>query len=325
MKAAVTGATGFVGRHLVAELIRAGHAVSAVVRPTSDLIGLNSASIAVAALDDATSLATAFDCCDVVYHLAGAVDFGDDRQRFRQVNVGGTANVIAAARKSGVRRLVHCSSIVAVGASLRPLRLDESARWNLGGLNVPYVNTKREAEELALAATGPNLETVVANLACVVGPGDHAGSEFGTICRRFWRGNLPIHFGGGNNFVDVRDVANGLRLCADQGRAGERYILGGTNRTMTAFFSELARAAGRMIPRLRLPSPVGWLTARLEKQFATKKRSRAYLTAAQAKLLPYFFFYDCSKAERELGFIARSLSETLSDAHADWRLQRRSA
>ena len=101
----------------------------------------------------------------------------------------------------------------------------------------------RRAEELALAANGRGLEVVVVNPACVIGPDDFTSSEFGTLCRRFWLGRLPIHFGGGNNFVDVRDVASGIVSALDRGRPGERYILGGANRSLTAFFRATLRPA----------------------------------------------------------------------------------
>ena len=97
---------------------------------------------------------------------------------------------------------------------------------------------------------------VVVNPGCVIGPDDHTGSEFGTLCKRFWKGRIPFYFAGGNNFVDVRDVADGIRSAADRGRPGERYLLTGTNQTLGQFFTAMTRAAGRTIPRLGLP---GWL------------------------------------------------------------------
>jgi len=325
MKAAITGATGFVGRHLVAELVRSGYEVTAIVRATSDTSQLSDARIAIACLDSKDELTRALAGSDIAFHLASAVDFGSDSDRFHRTNVDGTRNVLAAAKTAGIRRVVHCSSIVAIGARRRPVLLDESSRWNLGRLNVPYVNTKRVAEELALAANGAGLEVVVANPSCVVGPGDHAGSEFGTICQRFWRGRLPIHFGGGNNFVDVRDVADGLRRCSESGRPGHRYILGGANRSMTTFFSELARAARRAIPRWRLPGSLAGLAAYLECRLSSKPRQRAYLSREQAKLLPYFFYFDCGKAQRELEYAPRPLAESLADAFRDWSGSARSA
>ncbi|MBX7105556.1 MAG: NAD-dependent epimerase/dehydratase family protein, partial [Gemmataceae bacterium] len=280
-RVAVTGASGFVGGHLVGELARHGHRVVAVVRGTSDVSRLTAAEVRRAELNDVESLTRALTGCDAVIHLAGAVDFAGDWPRFEAINVVGTANTVAAARAAGVGRFVHGSSIVAVGASARPVLLDESTKWNLRGMAVPYVTTKRRAEEVALEAAG--IDVVVANLASVIGPDDFAGSEFGVMCRRFWQGRLPIHFGGGLNYVDVRDAATGLRLAMDRGRPGCRYILGGANRSTGAFFGELARVAGRPIPRFRLPGAAAHVVAWAEATFGSGRRKRAYLSPGQAR------------------------------------------
>src|SRR5262249_31353186 len=152
----------------------------------------------------------------------------------------------------------------------------------------------------------------------VVGPDDFTASAFGTLCKRFWRGRLPLHFGGGNNFVDVRDVATGHLLAAEHGRAGQRYLLGGTNRTFTAFFGDWARVARRPIPRLRMPDALGRMVAALAERFRKSRSSRPSLTPGQARMLSLFFFCNCSKARRELGYEARPLANTLQDAHAFW-------
>jgi dihydroflavonol-4-reductase len=271
-----------------------------------------------AALDDRDALARAAHGCEVLFHVAGAVGFGDEWELFRRVNVDGTRNVLAAARLAGVRRVVQTSSIVAIGAAESPRLLDETAAWNLGKLRVPYVTSKRLAEEEALAAAGRALEVVVVNPASVVGPDDFSGSEFGTLCRRFWRGRIPFHFGGGNNYVDVRDVTDGHLRAAAFGRCGERYLLGGNNRTYTGFFADLARAARRPIFRLRLPVALARLGAALHDRLQRHSAARTYLSAAQARLLPLFFYYDSSKAERELGYRPRSLGVTLNDTHRFW-------
>lgn len=315
-RVAVTGASGFVGGCLVNALARAGHQPVAVVRATSDTTRLGGHEIRRADLDDPAALTQAFTHCDAVVHLAGTVDFGSDWPRFTQGNVVGTRNVVAAARAAGVRRLVHGSSIVAVGASRGPKPLDESARWNLAAEQVPYVTTKRQAEELALAAT--DLDVVVANIGSVIGPEDYVGSEFGVMCRRFWQGRLPVHFGGGLNYIDVRDAAQGLMLALERGRPAERYILGGTNRSAAGFFSELARAAGRPIPRFRLPAATARLIAWAEATLGSGRRRRAYLAPAQARLARWFFYFDATKARRELGLTTRPLAESLRDAFAFW-------
>jgi len=323
-RVAITGATGFVGRHLCAHLRRLGVEIVAITRTTSNTEPLQQLGVEIrhAELTDVPTLKTVFARCNSVFHLAGAVDFGTDWPRFHQINVVGTANVIAAAQSTCVERFIHCSSIVAVGASRAPETMNERTPWNLGPLCVPYVSTKRKAEELALAANGSKLEVIVVNPACVIGPDDDGQSEFGTLCHRFWKGRVPIHFGGGNNFVDVRDVVAGMVTAWQRGQPGQRYILGGANRSMTAFFGELAKAADKAIPRLRLPSIFGPAVALAEQTLSSGQRARAYLSPAQARLLPWFFYFDNAKAKSELGFHTRPLAVTLHDTFADWRKRR---
>lgn len=316
---ALTGATGFVGHHLATRLVQLGARVVALVRATSQTRRLTAAGVrcVVAELGDLVALVRGCTGCEFVFHLAGAVDFKADWERFRQVNVAGTANVVRAVRAAGVRRLVHTSSIVAVGATPWPAALDEEFAWNLGPVRVPYVSTKREAEELVLAEARQGLEAVVVNPASVIGPDDFSASEFGTLCRRFWRGRIPFHFGGGNNFVDVRDVVCGHLRAAQHGQPGQRYILGGHNRSYTAFFAELARVAPRPIVRLRLPDVVGEVVAAIGERLS-RRGSRSYLTAGQVRLLSLFFWVDSGKAARELGYRPRPFRTTVADTYRFW-------
>ena len=132
------------------------------------------------------------------------------------------------------------------------------------------------------------------------------------------RGRLPFYFGGGNNFVDVRDVAVGHLLAAEKGEPGERYILGGVNRTFTSFFGELARVADRAIFRIRLPGALAGVLAKLNECLARKKNHRSYLTTGQARLLALYFFYDDKKARNELGYLPREFARTVRDTHGFW-------
>ncbi len=326
-RVAVTGGTGFVGHHLTGQLRRAGAAITAVVRATSNtsrLVELGCDGV-VAELDDPTALTKAFAGAEIVFHVAAAVDFGHDLDRLRTINVGGTRNVLAAARSAGVRRVVHTSSIVAVGCSDQPVLLDERAEWTLEALRIPYLTTKREAEQAALDASGADLEVVVGNPACVVGPDDFSRSEYGTLCRRFWRGRVPFCFPGGSNFVDVRDVAEGLIRLASHGRAGQRYLLTGENRTHAEFYAALADAAGRRYLRLPLPAWSAPLLAGLLGFFPAKADSRPILSRETARLMGRYFFFDNRRARDELGWQPRPLAETLRDAHAFWMPPRAAA
>jgi dihydroflavonol-4-reductase len=317
---AVTGATGFIGHHVAMQLAAGGACVAALVRPTSVVTQLDHPHIRCVEIDlnDPASIARACGGCDLLFHLAGRVDFGGDWQRSWQVNVEGTRNILTAARLAGVRRVVHTSSIVAVGGTYQPRAQSESSAWDLANLRVPYVTTKRRAEELALAFSPGGPEVVAVNPTCVVGPGDFAGSEFGTLARRFWRGRIPFHFGGGNNFVDVRDVAAGHLLAAVRGRPGERYILSGENRTYTAFFAELARVAPRPIFRVLVPDVVGRAAAIMGDFWQRGQQSRPYLTTQQARVLQLYFFCTSGKAAQELGFRARPLRESLAETYRFW-------
>jgi dihydroflavonol-4-reductase len=258
----------------------------------------------------------------LLFHLAGAVDFEDNWQRLQQVNVEGTANILWAAQRAGVRRVVVTSSIVAIGGSDRLTLLDETAPWNLESLHIPYVTTKRQAEELALGDGFGDMEVVVVNPSCVIGP-DDSGSEFGAICQRFWKGRIPFFFGGGSNFVDVRDVALGHLAAAEHGRSGERYLLTGANASWNDFFVELSRVAPRAIPRLRIPAFFGAWFAACERFVRGGKRGRPSLSPAQAKLMPLYFYFQHNKATRELGFRPRSLRVTLADAYRSWEARQR--
>jgi dihydroflavonol-4-reductase len=120
------------------------------------------------------------------------------------------------------------------------------------------------------------------------------------------------------NVVDVRDVAVGLRLAAERGKAGERYILGGVNLTLTSFFGELAKQTRRTIPRVALPSALSPAVLWLHDRLSRPGKVRPVITADQARLAGWYFCFDCSKAARELGYCSRPLLTTLADTYSFW-------
>lgn len=324
----MTGATGFLGLHLCKLLRERGAQVTALVRASSNTSHLEPLGVrsVIASMDDRDSLASALRGCQLLFHMAGAVDFAGDWDRFRQINVVGTENVLAAAQTAGITRAVHTSSIVAVGAQkYSHQRASEDSAWNLGELRVPYVTTKREAEEAALACNSPMMEVVVVNPASVIGPLDYSRSEFGTMCYRFWKGRLPVYFRGGNNFVDVRDVALGHVLAAERGQAGERYLLTGYNLTYGEFFRELAKHSPRFLPRLPLPHLLAYAVAWLNEKFPPKNGARLYLSLGQARLVARFFYFESQKSAQALGYRCRPLAETLAETHAFWMPKERTA
>jgi dihydroflavonol-4-reductase len=158
----------------------------------------------------------------------------------------------------------------------------------------------------------------------VIGPEDYTRSEFGELCWLFWRGKIPLIFGGGHNFVDVRDVAVGHLLAAERGRPGRRYLLGGENRSWTSFFSDLTRAAGKSIPRMRVPALLGGVLSALHARLPYRRGQPPRLTAAQQRLLGLYFFVSSDRARRELDYQPRPLPVTVRDSHEFW-MNRRAA
>jgi dihydroflavonol-4-reductase len=316
---AVTGATGFLGGHLVLQLIARGYHVVALVRDLERAKRLQDAGVdcRLASLEDPDAMRAACQDAEIVFHLAGAVDFGSGEDRCIRTNVDGVKAIAEAAQAAGARKFIHVSSIVAVGANSKPIPIDESFSWNLDRLHIPYVSTKHQGELVALAMNQPGFEVVVANPSCIIGPDDFLGSEFGILCKRYWKGRIPIYFGGGTNFVDVRDVATGLIACATHGRGGERYLLSGVNRTYRDFFADLGQIAGKMKQQVRMPNWLGRLAGSLA-GLKKKPNPRPYLSKSQAKLMGWYFWYDPKKAKDELGYATRDWQETLRDTFQFW-------
>ena len=149
---AVTGATGFLGLHFVAEMRGHGANVTALIRSPNKagrLTALGTRCV-VAPLDDPPAMTAAAHGCEQFFHLAGAVDFGGGWDHLRAVNEDGTRNAVAAARAAGVKRFIHVGSIAAIGGTRRPRPIDESFGWNLGSLRAAYPTTKHRGERIAV-------------------------------------------------------------------------------------------------------------------------------------------------------------------------------
>jgi dihydroflavonol-4-reductase len=283
------GGRGFIGGHVVRALAEAGHEVD---REFVDV-------------RDREALVRAVRGADAVCHVAALYSFTASAADLEAVNVGGTANVIAACRAAGVRRLVHTSSCATCGpVSGRPATEEDAPpEWELV---VPYKRTKVEAERLVLSAAGDGLDALCVNPTTPVGEGDTAPTPTGAMVRGVASGRYRASLrGAGLNLVDVRDVARGHVLALERGRAGERYLLGGVDVTLAEAFGLIARAAGRREPRLQLPYTAAALLARIG------LANPHEVTLAR---LPAWF--SSAKAGQELGYEASALEPALERAVA---------
>lgn len=316
----VTGATGLVGNNLVRQLVANGRAVRVLVRPTANLRYLADLPVELAS-GDVTDLASVRRACqgvENVYHCAAVVSIWEGTAKAMQaVNVGGTKNVLLAAQETAVRRLIHCSSVDALGLPEGDQPADEETPWNWDrlGLANSYARTKYEAQQLVLAAAGRHLDAVVVNPTYMFGPYDSRPSS-GRMILEIARLKLIGYPGGGNNFVDVADVVTGMINAAERGRCGECYILGNANLTYREIFVCIADCLGRRAPRLPLPytlarvggwfgDGVGWLTGR-----------EPAVNSTSVKMGYVNHYYTPAKAIRELALPQTPIDQAIGRAIA---------
>ena len=308
----VTGASGFIGSHLSRALAKRGDELRLLARRTSKLDHLGDLEFERATGDvtDRRAVRRAMDGVERVFHVAGRTSLrSEDRAVVWDANVRGARIVFEEARAAGVERLVHTSSVGAIGVAKPKGAIDETATFDIGHLGITYVNSKHEAELEALRAAARGLPVVIVNPSFVLGPEDPTGTSM-SLVKRFLLRRIPAYVDGGLNVVDVRDVAKGQLAADRKGTVGERYILSGRNFTFDRLFADLGRISGVAPPSLRLPGPM--LLGVLE----AGGRARLPLPTSpdEVRSAMLWWTYRNTRAKQELGFRPRPHEETLEEA-----------
>jgi dihydroflavonol-4-reductase len=263
---------------------------------------------------DEVSLRRAAAGADAIFHLAARVDFRlDDPQGMWRVNVEGTENLIRAAEAAGAGRLVHVSTIGAVGAPTEPVPVDETFEWNLGPLAIPYFRTKREAEERALQSSRAGFPVVVVNPSITIAPPWSGRRPRAALARLLSGPALPFSIRTGLNLLDQRDAAVTIAAAARHGRPGERYLVTGENKSLDDLLALVetitgVRAPHRHVPRGALVAGAAVLEGAARVLGRTPRAHRSL-----ARLAGFYWFYDAAKARRELGHTSRPLASTLEE------------
>ena len=314
----VTGATGLVGNNVVRLLLNRGHAVRALVRSRAGAADRSLQGLPVTTcfggLDDERAVQQAVDGATTVVHSAAMVHLGRRHlEEMRRVNVEGTRVVARAARRAGAR-LVHVSSVDAIGLRADGEPADEETPPG-GMLECPYVITKREAEAVVLEVVDRGLDATIVNPVYMIGPWDWKPSS-GRMLLEVGSGWGTFAPPGSNDFVDVRDVAQGILAAMQRGRSGRRYILGGHPLSYLDAWRVFARVSGRMQPLGNAPPAVvrlaGWC-GDIAGLFS--RREPAVNSAATVmSMLPHNF--SCARARMELGYDYRPFETTVQDAWA---------
>lgn len=315
MRVLVTGATGFVGAHLVRRLLTDGVSVRILRRATSslDLLGPDAARVehVLGDVTDFDAVRAAVLGMTHVAHVAAVVAFGPGQaERMHRVNVGGTATVVDAARGEGVARLVHTSSIAALGRTAQPGGLiDEGATWTPGPANTAYAVSKRDAELEVHRGIAESLDAVIVNPALVFGRG-RTGEGTQALVDRVAAGRMRLAPPGGTAVVDVRDVADGLVAALERGETGRRYILASENLAWTEILGTLAEALGVPPPRGTVGARTLLAAGTLAETWSRLTRSDAGLTRETARTASATHCYANDRAVRDLSLTFRPFGET---------------
>lgn len=237
------------------------------VRRTGALDGLDVEHVEADVLDP-KALAAAFDGADVVFHLAAIISIaGDPTGKVWEVNVDGPRNAGTAAREAGVERFVHCSSVHAFDLHTCGPSLDEDGPRTLGTHAPVYDRSKFAGEQALREAADDELDLVIVNPTGVIGIHDHAPSRIGETILQLRDNKIPVNVGGGFDFVDVRDLADGMLSAWKQGRTGENYLLSGTRISIKELGQIVSALTGSTVPRIDLPlsliTPLGALVMKL--------------------------------------------------------------
>lgn len=314
----VTGATGFVGSHIVRLLAERGEQVRVLVRPTSRtgaLEGLACERVS-GDLRNPAQLREILRGVRRVFHVAADYRlWARDPAEIYSSNVDGTRNLLAAAADAGVEQVVYTSTVATVAVSTVDGSLpDESTPAVLDQMIGHYKRSKFIAERDVLEAARQGLPVVVVNPTTPVGPGDWKPTPTGRIIVDFLNGRMPAYVDTGLNLVAVEDVAEGHLLAAARGKPGQRYILGGRNMTLVEILSELAWITGRRVPRVKIPHGVALAAACLDTAICRMLRREPHIPVEGVRMARHRMFVDTGKAERELGFRAGPIAAALDRA-----------
>jgi dihydroflavonol-4-reductase len=312
----VTGATGLVGNNVVRLLLEAGRRVRVLVREGFDSRAFDGLDVEAVRGDvrEPESVRAACRGVGCVVHAAARVHIGwSGLAAQRAVNVEGTGNVARAVLEAGAR-MVHVSSVDTLGTGT-PERPADEETLREPPVRCPYVVTKREAEEVILAAVGEGLRAVIVNPAYMLGPWDWKPSS-GRMLLEVSRGRAWLAPRGSNSFCDVRDVAEAILAAADRGRVGRRYILAGRTLGYLDAWRLFAEVSGARRPLAKVGGAPLWLIGRFGDLAARLTGREGSVNSAATRMSALERHYTSARAEQELGYRERDLRLTVETA---WR------
>ena len=323
----VTGATGFLGRAVAEELVRRKAQVHALVLHNDPYINLLPKEVH-AVIGDVcvkNSLADFFADADsrtCVIHCAGIVSVASrPGSKLYQVNVGGTWRVLRQCMEHDVGKMVYVSSVHAIPEKSRGCIITEDCEFSPGLVDGDYAKSKATATELVFDAAERGLNASIVFPSGIIGPGDIQGGSFTSMAKSFLSGKLPFAVRGGYDFVDVRDVANGIFACSESGEPGKGYILSGHHVTIRRMLQVIGTAAKRWYRPIRLPLGLAKLAAPYYERRSLEERKPLFFTPYSVAVLASNGQFSHAAASECFAYRPRPVEDTLRDMTA-WLLER---
>ena len=328
MKSLVIGGNGLIGSHVVEILLNDEEKVRVISKPESSLETIENFSDDIEIIEcdirDKENVERAMKGVDCVYHLAASHLLWERYRRiYDEVNVSGTRNVVNAAVRNGVRRMVYTSTCDIMGRNQREAgKLGDENDFQDGNLNGigPYGKSKIEAERI-LREKANGIEIVVVHPTCPIGKNNTLPTEPGRMIEEIMTGRLGGYIDRKMNFVHVRDCARGHVLAMNQGISGERYILGGENVNLREFIQRVAELAGVRAPRIAVPYCFAVSSAYLFEFISKITGKRPMASIEGVRLVKNDFVFSSKKAEREIGYTISPLDSAIKEA-VDWHRKR---
>ena len=321
----VTGATGHIGNVLIQKLLERGEKVRALVWKGDETISLQGLPVEQVEGDvlEPSSLEPAMKGVKTIFHLAGVISILPGKHsHVWDVNVKGTHNMLEAAKRWNIRRFIYTSSIHALRRAPMGSEMDENLGYDVDNPYGEYDRSKAAASLEVQKASEADIDAVIACPTGVIGPYDFRGSEMGEVIRGAAGMKPVLYVEGAYDFVDVRDVAEGLIAAAEKGRRGESYILGGHRVTVRDLIDTIQEVTGKALTRIKIPFPLAEFAAKFTPWYYQKTKSPPRFTPYSLDVLRSNSQISHAKAARELGFHPRSVLDTIADT-VHWLIETR--
>ncbi len=313
----ITGATGFLGHTIAEGLLEQGKEVVGLRLPGDKTNLLEGVNYVIGDITRVYTLDKFFEQAKgkraVLIHCAGLVTIASKEKEIWEVNVDGTRNIVDLCEKYGISRLVYVSSVHAIPEKEKGQVIRETNRFSASLVKGIYGKTKAEATAYVKRAAQKGLDAVIVHPSGIIGPGDDAKGYMTETIRLYLRGYFPTAIEGGYDFVDVRDVAEGIINCAELGKQGESYILSGEYLSVKRMFDILSNISGKRKVCGSIPlKAIRWAAPFCEKVCRTM-RLPLLITPYSVYTLGSNGNFSHAKAARDFGYAPRPMEETLAD------------